>query len=143
MTDTDTNVVSYRIVSSILGSYHQGNSRFGATTGVQCACNSLFALCCSVIRNVYIWQTFDLDPVLCEGDSNYKQLNTLNLFAADELPNVVQTADGHMFSVEYLSLENGEVNAHSQELPFLGGIHNGRRSCIKGFWCLFQASRLQ
>ena len=78
-----------------------------------------------MIHNVCQWQTFDLDHVLCEGDSNYKQLNTLNLLAADELPNVVQTADGHMFSEEYLSLENGEVSAHSQEFQFLRGIHNG------------------
>ena len=61
---------------------------------------------------------------MCEGDSNYKQLNTLNLLAADELSNVAQEADGRTFSVEYLSLENGEVNAHSQEFPFLRGIHN-------------------
>ena len=49
----------------------------------------------------------------------------MNLLEADELPNVVQTADGHMISVEYLSLENGEVNFHSQEFPFLKGIHDG------------------
>ena len=125
MTDTDTSPVLYRIVSSVLGSYHQVDSRFGATAGVQCTCNSLFALCWSVIRNVCQWQTFDLDHVLCEGDRNYKPLNTLNLLAADELPNVVQIADGHMFSVEYVSLENGEVSAHSQEFPFLRGMHNG------------------
>ena len=47
MTDTDTNAVSYRFVSSVLGSYHQGDSRFGAA-----ACSSMFALCWSVIRNV-------------------------------------------------------------------------------------------
>ena len=125
MTDTDTSPVLYRIVSSVLGSYHQGDSRFGATAGVQCACNSLLVLCWSFIRNVCQWQNFDLDHVLCEDDSNYKQLNTLNLLVADELPNVVQTADGHMFSVEYLSLENGEVSAHLQEFPFLRGIHIG------------------
>ena len=91
MTDTDINAVSYRIVRSVLGSYHQGDSRFGATAGVQRACNLLFALCWSVIRNFCQWHTFDLDSVLCEGDSNYKQLN-------DEQPNAVKTADGHMLS---------------------------------------------
>ena len=54
--------------------------------------------------------TFDLDYIFCEGDSNYKQLNTLNLPAADQRPNVVQTADGRMFSVEYFSLGNGECS---------------------------------
>ena len=77
MTDTDINAVSYRIVSSFLGSYQQGDSRFGATAGVQSACNSLFALCWSVILNVCQWHTFDLNFVLCEGDSNCKQLHTL------------------------------------------------------------------
>ena len=62
--------------------------------------------------------------MFCEGDSNYKQLNTLHLLAADELPNAIQTADGHMFSVKYLSLENDEVNARSREFLFLRGIHD-------------------
>ena len=119
MTDTDTSPVLYRI-----------------------SANSLFPLCWSVIRNVCQWQTFDLDHdldhldldhALCEGDCNYKQLNTLNLLAADELPNVIQTADGCMFSVEYLSLENGEVSAHSQEFAFLTGIHNGCVDKCVGF----------
>ena len=77
--------------------------------------------------------------MFCEGDSNYKYTE---LLAADELPNVVQTADGRMFSVEYLSLENGEVNAHSQEFPFFRSIHN---ECVdKGVgFLMFQASQLQ
>ena len=62
---------------------------------------------------------------MCEGDSNYKQLNLLTLLEVDQLPTVVQKADGHMFSAEFLLLENGEVNAHSQEFPFLRGIHDG------------------
>ena len=36
----------------------------------------------------------------------------MNLLVANELPNVVQLADRHMFSVEYLLLENREANAH-------------------------------
>ena len=87
-----------------------------------------------MLHNICQWQTFDLDHALCEGDCNYKQLNTLNLLAADELPNVVQTADGCMFSVDYLSIENGEVSAHAEEFAFLRGIHNG---CVdEGVRCL-------
>ena len=37
MTDTDTNAISYRIVSSVLEPYYQGDSRIGVTAGVQCA----------------------------------------------------------------------------------------------------------
>ena len=65
---------------------------------------SLFALCWLVIFNVYQWYTFDLEYISCEEDGNYKQFNTLNFFAADELANAVWTADGCiMFSVEYFS----------------------------------------
>ena len=35
-----------------LGSYHQGDSRFAATAGVQCACNALTALCLPIVRRV-------------------------------------------------------------------------------------------
>ena len=62
---------------------------------------------------------------MCEGDCDYKQLNTSNLLAADELSNVVQTADSCMFSVEYVSLENGDVSVYSQEFPFLRCVHDG------------------
>ena len=43
-----------------------------------------------------------------------------------------------MFLVEYLSLENDEVNAHSQEFLFLRGIHNEFVDKGVGFLCLFQ-----
>ena len=48
---------TYAIEGHILGSFHQGDSRFGATAGVQCACNSLFAICLSVICKVSLWQS--------------------------------------------------------------------------------------
>ena len=35
---------TYVIEKAICGSYHQGDRRFGDTAGVQCACNSLYAL---------------------------------------------------------------------------------------------------
>ena len=35
----------------------------------------------------------DLEHVFREDDSNYKQLNALNLLATNELPNVVQTTE--------------------------------------------------
>ena len=58
----------------------------------------------------------------------------MNFLEADELPNVAQAADGHMISVEYLSLENGEVNFHSHEFPFLRGVHDGSVDKRVGFF---------
>ena len=45
----------YQISRYLLGSYNQGDSRFGSTGGMQCYCNALFALCWSTIRKVSVW----------------------------------------------------------------------------------------
>ena len=132
MTDTDANAVLCRIASPVLGSYRENDSRFWCYSRSEIWLQ--FALCWSVIHNLYQWQTFDLDHVLCEGNSNYKQLNTLNLLAADELPNVVQTADDHRFSVEMLIQKSSRFSEAC--------VMDLLRKALD-FWCLFQASRLQ
>ena len=54
---------TYVIEKAICGSYHQGDRRFGDTAGVQCACNSLYALCWSQIRKKDFWDRLDLDHI--------------------------------------------------------------------------------
>ena len=44
---------TYNIENVIMGSFHQGNTRFGLTAGIQRACNSLYALCWSHVKKVY------------------------------------------------------------------------------------------
>ena len=53
----------------VLGSFHQRDSRSGATAVIQCACNSLLALCSAKICGCRIWQKDDLDHVLNERGS--------------------------------------------------------------------------
>ena len=43
---------SFRTRKVIQGSFHQGHLKFGHTAGMQCACNSLFALCWSTVKRV-------------------------------------------------------------------------------------------
>ena len=73
---------TYSIEKVIQGSFHQGNPIFGRTVGVQCACNSLFALCWSQVKTVSRW----LNHVLTEGDLLYKSLNVVDMLTADDLP---------------------------------------------------------
>ena len=80
----------YNIEKVGLGSFRQGDTRFGATAVVQCACNSLLVLCCSKIRDCRIWQKDDLDHVLNEGNQFYKSLNTINLLSVDDLPHTAK-----------------------------------------------------
>ena len=109
---------AHTIEGNVLGSYRQGDSRFGATAGVQCACNTLTALCWSVIRSVTLWQKCDLYFILAVGDLNYKSLDTLELLSVNELPRYNQ-GNRYNFLTEFLVLENEEVSADSNQVPFL------------------------
>ena len=66
--------VPYKIQKSVLGSFNQGHPKFGATAGIQCACNALYTICFSTIKNVSIWKTFDIDYILERGDETVKIL---------------------------------------------------------------------
>ena len=55
---------TYSIEKVIQGSFSQGNPRFGRTAGVQCAFDSLFALCWLQVKTVSKWNKSDLNHVL-------------------------------------------------------------------------------
>ena len=77
---------TYNIERVVQGSFHQGNRElFGETAGIQCACNSLYALCWVQIKQIFHWGKSDLDHILVEGDCLYKSLGTLVMLSADQL----------------------------------------------------------
>ena len=63
----------FKILKVIQGSFHQGDSKFGLTAGIQCACNSLYALCWSTIKRVFRFSLF-------------KSINTNMALNVNELP---------------------------------------------------------
>ena len=71
---------SYSVRKSVQGSYNQGHERFGTTAGMQYTCISLFSLCWSVIGKVSIWQSHDLDYIICTGYKIYKDLRCFKVF---------------------------------------------------------------
>ena len=105
---------TYFIEKVIQGSLHHGNPRFGRTAGVQCACNSLFALCWSQVETVSRWNKSDLNHVLTEGDLLYKSLNVVDMLTADDLPrsivmcNIEFPVDFLELKTEIAHLRNGE-----------------------------------
>ena len=111
---------TYNIEKVIMGSFHQGNTRFGLTAGIQCACNSLYALCWSHVKKVYRWNTHDLDHILNEGDVLYKSLGTMDLLSADELPRSVMMSNNNI-PVEFLELKTEIAYLRTGE-PFLRRI---------------------
>ena len=100
---------TYQVSKSVSGTFNQGNAQFGDTAGRQCACNSLFAVFWSKIRNVRDWRTSDLDNTLIiEGDKTYKSLNTQLYLSVDDLPNMIQV-NGFNMDINLLELHTCEA----------------------------------
>ena len=76
---------------------------FGETAGIQCACNSFYALCWVQIKQIFHWGKSDLDHILAEGDCLYKSLGTLGMPSVDQLPGFVKMMS-HNISVQYARL---------------------------------------
>ena len=73
--DVESNLGPYEIIRSIQGIFNQCNvNLFGGTVGRQCACNTLFSICWSVVRDVFFWKSVDLGYILVEGDKLHKLL---------------------------------------------------------------------
>ena len=96
--DVESNLgPTYSTEKVIQGSFHQGNPRFGRTARVQCACNSLFALCWSQVETVSRWNKELLNV--------YKLLNVVDMLTADDLPRSVVMCNIE-FPVEFFGIEN-------------------------------------
>ena len=87
--DVESNPGSVDIAKLLFGSFNQGDSRFGQTAGLQCACNSLISVCWSSIKHVSVWKSWDLDHILNASDLMFKKLGLLLSLSLEELPNEV------------------------------------------------------
>ena len=63
---------------------------FGETAGRKCACNALFSICWSVVRDICSWKSVDLDYILVKGDKLYKSLKCHDCLNVDQLPRQVK-----------------------------------------------------
>ena len=82
--------VTYKIQKSVSGTFHQGHSKFGNTSGIQCCCNALFAICFSLIKKVSIWKSWDLDYILEKGDAVFKMIGIPRALSMNELPHSIE-----------------------------------------------------
>ena len=76
----------YSVLKSFQGSYNKGHKRCGPTAGIQCTCVSIFSLCWSVLRKVSIWQSHDLDNMVCTGDKICQDLGVSKYLNVDDFP---------------------------------------------------------
>ena len=94
--------VAYKIQKAILGTFHQGHSKFGNSSGIQCSCNALFALCFSLMKKVSIWKPWDLDYILDNGDAVFKTIGIMRALSMYELPQNIMIENNNI-EIEMLS----------------------------------------
>ena len=76
----------------VQGSFNQGNDMVFSvhvcvhTSGIQCACMTLFAISYSTLKEVNRWDQFDLDIILITGGALYKSLRRQTLLTVEDLP---------------------------------------------------------
>ena len=58
----------------VIGSYRQGDIRFGSTMGQQCSCIALFTLCWSTVRKVSVWYSYDIDNIVNVSNFFYNMM---------------------------------------------------------------------
>ena len=95
---------AYNFEKTVQGSFHKENEWFGNTASIQCACNLLYALCCTQIKQIFQWGRTDLHHILVKGDSLCKSLHIFEMLSAEEIPASVKMC-GHNIPVNYVKLE--------------------------------------
>ena len=119
----------------VQGSFHQGDSRFGYSAGIQCSCNTLVSICYSKFRYPTLWKSQDLDYILTEGDSNFKRLRFTESPFLDQFPKKVFVDDqecGIEFNIVHGEFRSNDIaiNFISDELLFR---HSGALIILCGY----------
>ena len=79
---------------------------------MQCAFNSLIAICLSSIKRVYVLKSWDLCYILEQGDALFKYINILRHLSIEEFPETV-IIDDLVIKVEMLPNVNRLLGAMS------------------------------
>ena len=124
-------------ISTLKGSSHQGNSKYGRTAGTQCVCNSLASLCYSKIILPRYWTTNDIDSVLTFGNSEYSRLGYVHEYLSfDDIPATFYMGE-HVMELNKSERSSGYLSRESENFiqffpPFTSGlfISSGLTTCF-------------
>ena len=108
--DIETNPGPTFSISTVKGSSHQGDLKYGRTAGTQCVCYSLASLCYSKIILPRYWTTKDIDSVLTFGNSEYSRLGFVNEYLSfDDIPATFNLGE-HVMELNKSERSSGYLN---------------------------------
>ena len=96
----------------VRATHHQGDDRYGISSGMQCSCMALMSVCWTLFKRVVLWDSFELDSILENGDQLYKTIQIFRYLSIDDLPSYLHLK-GHRIEVQYLENMTGEICLHA------------------------------
>ena len=88
-------------------------------------------MCCSAVKKVSIWKSYDLDNILIEGDKIYKFLNKDGFLSVDELLRRIKIYNCNID--ENIELQNLHEGVASQGESFLRNSVNVCDVCSQSY----------
>ena len=74
------------IIKVVESTHHQGDVRYGTSSGIQCSYMSLVSVSWALLRSPGLWGRFDLDCILGKGDQLSKFIGQLRYPGIEDLP---------------------------------------------------------
>ena len=100
----------YTIARVVQTTHHQGDVRYGASRGTQYSCMSLVSVSWTFFKFPGLWDKFDLDYILHEGDQLFKFIGKFSYLEMEDLPQEF-LIENSSINVELLENKTGELTA--------------------------------
>ena len=98
------------VIKEVQATHHQGDGRYGTSSGMQCLCMSLMSITWTLLRSPGLWDKFDLDSILGKGYQLFSFIVKFRYLGMEDLPqeSLVQNSS---INVEFLENKTREITA--------------------------------
>ena len=97
-----------RVIKVVQATLHQGDIRYGMSSGMQCSCMSLMSVYWILFKSARILDSFDINCILQKGDLLFKSLNNYRYRGVEDLTQEL-FIENLSINVEFLNNRTGEI----------------------------------
>ena len=104
------NIRDYTIIKGVQSTHHQGDLRYGISRGIQCSRMSLMYVTWTMFKSAGIWDKYDLDYILSEGNQLFKPIERFRYLGIGGLPKEF-LIENSSINLEFLEDKTWEITA--------------------------------
>ena len=104
------NIRDYTIIKVVQSTHHQGDLRYGISRGIQCSSMSLMYVTWTMFKSAGIWNKYDLDYILSEGNQLFKPIERFRYLGIGGLPKEF-LIENSSINLEFLEDKTWEITA--------------------------------